>query len=205
MRGHRLRPRLVSIVCPAEEAWYGTDTNDTDRVLSFNGEVVAPETMEDPEKRKHFDLMAFVGRNSKEIRWPEIEGVAKELKSKHSKVGAIGYCYGGWAVFQLGGKGKDLVDCVSAAHPSLTTKEELANLAVPTQILSPETDQMYTPELKTYSNEVIPTLGIDYDYQYFPGVVHGFAVRGDPSDSTQKQALERAKNVSVNFFNQYLH
>jgi len=161
--------------------------------------------MEDPEKRKNFDIMAFLGRNGKEVRYPEMEKVVKEMKSKHSKNGAIGYCYGGWAVFQLGAKGKNLLDAISTAHPSMATKEEIANLGVPTQILAPETDQMYTPELKAYSNETIPTLGIDYDYQYFPGSTHGFAVRGDQSDPAQKKALERAKNVSVSFFNQYLH
>jgi dienelactone hydrolase len=89
----------------------------------------------DPEKRGQFDLMAFIGRNSKEIRFPEIEKTTKELKSKYKKVGAIGYCYGGWAVFQLGAKGKNLVDCISTAHPSLLTKEEIDAVGVPVQIL----------------------------------------------------------------------
>ena len=58
-------------------------------------------------KDKPFDLPAFIGRNSKEIRWPEISAAAKALKQEHGfkKVGAIGFCYGGWAVFQLGSKG----------------------------------------------------------------------------------------------------
>ena len=74
---------------------------------SFGGEVVTPETMDDPNKREAFDLMAFIGRNSKEKRFPEISEFAKALKKEHGfkKVGAIGFCYGGWAVFQLGVKG----------------------------------------------------------------------------------------------------
>jgi len=139
-----------------------------------------------------------IGRNSKEIRFPEIEACAKELKSTHKKVGAIGYCYGGWACFQLGGKGKSLVDAISVAHPSLLTKEEIDNVAVPVQILAPETDGMYTPELKVlrtprqrleYSNvcadnvekehtlKVLPERNIEFDYQYFPGLAHGFAAK----------------------------
>lgn len=53
------------------------------------------------------DLQSFIGRHSKEIRFPEISGCAKALKQDHGfkKVGAIGFCYGGWAVFQLGAKG----------------------------------------------------------------------------------------------------
>jgi len=48
----------------------------------------------------------------------------------------------------LGGAGKNLVDAISVAHPSLLTKEEIDNVAVPVQVLAPETDGMYTPELK---------------------------------------------------------
>ena len=54
-----------------------------------------------------FNVGEFIGRNSKEIRFPEIESCAKALKQElgFQKLGAIGFCYGGWAVFQLGAKG----------------------------------------------------------------------------------------------------
>lgn len=83
--------------------------------------------------------MAFIGRNGKEQRQPEIFAAAKELRSKYKKVGAIGYCYGGWACFRLAAKGQNLLDCVSVAHPSLLSKDEIDNLGVPVQILAPET------------------------------------------------------------------
>ena len=172
---------------------------------SFDGEIVSPDTLEDPEKRAKFDLMAFIGRNSKEKRFPEIEAVFKELRKTHKKIGAIGYCWGGWACFQLSAQGDQLVDCISTAHPSLATKEEISGIRTPVQILAPETDQMLTPELKEYCNTTIPTLGVDYDYQYFPGLSHGFAARGDPNVPAQKNGLERAKNAAVSFFVNYLH
>jgi dienelactone hydrolase len=68
---------------------------------SFDGEVVDPDAMSDPEKAKKFDVMAFIGRHNKEIRWPEIKNCAQELKKQYSKVAAIGFCYGGWACFKL--------------------------------------------------------------------------------------------------------
>ena len=61
---------------------------------SFGGEVIDAETLEDPEKRKNFDLMAFIGRNNKDIRWPEIKNTAQTLRKQYKKVGAIGFCYG---------------------------------------------------------------------------------------------------------------
>lgn len=70
---------------------------------SFGGEVVSPETM----KSGKFDVKAFIGRNSKSIRFPEVENCAKHLKQKNGfkRLGAIGFCWGGWAVFQLGARG----------------------------------------------------------------------------------------------------
>lgn len=47
------------------------------------------------------DLPAFLTRNSREIREPEIFAAAKELRGKYGKVGAVGFCWGGWAAFRL--------------------------------------------------------------------------------------------------------
>lgn len=173
-------------------------------LYSFDGEVVDPDAMSNPEKAKNFDVMAFIGRNSKDKRWPEIKAIAQELKKKHSKVAAIGFCYGGWAVFKLGAD-PSLVDCISTAHPSLLEVSEMENVKVPSQILAPEHDQMYTPELKQKTFEVMPKTGVKWEYIYFPGMAHGFAARGDPNNKDQKEGLERAKRSAVNFFNEFLH
>lgn len=101
--------------------------------------------------------------------------------------------------------GNNLVDCISTAHPSFLLTSEIDAVSVPVQILSPENDPLYTEDLKAYSNKVIPTLGIEYDYQYFPGLAHGFATRGDPNNDVQKKGLERAKNAVVYWFAQHLH
>ena len=64
---------------------------------SFGGEVVLPGTFEDPKKAEAFDLMAMLGRNSKERRQPEIFACAKALKEEHGfkKVGAVGFMVDG--------------------------------------------------------------------------------------------------------------
>lgn len=62
---------------------------------SFDGEVVPSDTLEDPQKREAFSVPAFVGRHSKEKRFPEVLACARALKSRFPKVGAVGFCYGG--------------------------------------------------------------------------------------------------------------
>ncbi|CAD0113208.1 unnamed protein product [Aureobasidium uvarum] len=173
--------------------------------VTVYGEVIEPAMMEDPEKRKNFDIMAFIGRNSKDKRFPEITANAKELKSNYKKVAAIGFCYGAWAVLRLAAKDSAIIDCAAVAHPSLLEESEIANIGVPVQFLVPETDPMFTPELKEFTLKTLPTLNIPFNYDYYPGLVHGFAVRGDQKDPKQKEGLERAKNSAVYWFKQYLH
>ena len=176
-----------------------SSTAQSSSVTAIAGTTAQWNKMGDPEELYSGKppLMDFIGRNSKQLRRPEILAAAKELKLKYNKVGAIGYCYGGWAVFQLGEKGNNLVDCISTAHPSFVDKREIEMLGVPIQILAPETDTQLTPELKEFCNRIIPTLGLDYAYEFFPGLAHGFATRGDPEIQVQKNGLERAKNSII--------
>lgn len=76
-------------------------------INSFGGEVITEEMIFDPEKFKNLDLQSYMQRNSKEARGPAVHDFAQKLKTEmgFKKVGAVGYCWGGWAAFQLGGKG----------------------------------------------------------------------------------------------------
>ncbi|PWY90183.1 endo-1,3-1,4-beta-D-glucanase [Aspergillus heteromorphus CBS 117.55] len=170
----------------------------------FGGEIVSPEVMDDPEKRAAFDIPAFIARNTKEQRFPEILACARALKDAYPKVGAIGFCYGGWAVFQLAAHGTELLSCISTAHPTFLSEAEIAACRTPAQILAPEHDQYLTPELKEYCNRVIPSLGVPYEYVYFPGMSHGFATRANLNNELQKAELARAKRAAVHWFNEWL-
>lgn len=98
-----------------------------------------------------------------------------------------------------------MVDCISTAHATWLTKSEIEDVAVPVQILAPEIDPEFTPELSEFCNRVISSLGVDYDCQYFPGLTHGFAVRGDRTNEAEMKGLERAKNAAVCWFKLWLH
>jgi len=181
----------------------------------FGGEVLPAEILRDNSQWSKLDIPAFTSRNTKEIREAEIVECTRALRTQygHKRVGAIGFCFGGWAVFRLGSKAHNnvsgqetkLVDCISTAHPTWLTKEEIENVGVPVQILAPEFDPVYTPELKEFSNKVIPTLGVPYDYQYFPGVAHAFAVRGDPGKDGERKGMVRAKNAAAYWMREWLH
>ncbi|KAF2237005.1 dienelactone hydrolase family protein [Viridothelium virens] len=184
---------------------YAKEANVTAYLPDFYaGDVVDPDTMDNPEKREKFNVGAFLGKHGKQTRGPEIFDAAKTLKSQYKKVAAIGFCWGAWGSLQVAAKGNNILDAVSVAHPSLLEKSEIENIGVPVQFLAPETDPQFTPELKQFTLETLPKLNVPFEYIYFPGLVHGFAAKADKNDPKQKDGLERAKNSAVNFFKQYL-
>jgi dienelactone hydrolase len=133
------------------------------------------------------------------------------------------HSFGGWAVFRLGAQvylpngtvkeAKDagnaegaipLVDAISTAHPSWLTKEDIAGTRVATQLIGPEHDMQLTPELKQFANETIPTLGVEYEYRYFPGQIHAFATKAEEKVPGEKQAANRAAKAVTGWFLQIL-
>jgi len=152
------------------------------------------------------DVPGFSAKNTREIREAEIFDCARALRQKYKKVGAVGFCFGGWAVFRLGAKEHQppLVDCITAGHPTWLTKKDIDEVAVPVQILAPEIDPVYTAELKTHSFETIIKLGVPFDYQHFPGVEHACFNRGDEKKPGEREAMVRGKNAAISWFKQNL-
>ena len=171
---------------------------------SFAGESLSFDALE-REAFGEIDLQGFLGRHGREQREPEIFACAKKLRAEYLKVGAVGYCYGGWAVFRLGAKWNDLVDCIVAGHPSLLTKEDIAAVDVPVQVQAPEFDPVYTLELKRYTFDTLQVNGVPFDFQYFPGVHHACLVRGSPKVEREREAMARGKNATVAWLRQFLH
>ncbi|OKL58048.1 hypothetical protein UA08_06809 [Talaromyces atroroseus] len=176
----------------------------------FGGEVIDSQALAE-EKWEQFDFEGFMQRNSRDIREPEIVECARALRRQYRKVGAVGYCYGGWAVFRLGAKEHHdnqhqtpLVDCISAGHPSLLTEKDIDEVAVPVQLLAPEMDPAYTPELKLHTFQTLLKLGVVFDYQHFSGVVHACLVRGDEHVPGEREAMVRGKNALVAWMRHFL-
>ncbi|KAJ5658175.1 dienelactone hydrolase family protein [Penicillium longicatenatum] len=174
----------------------------------FNGEVLDFDLIA-AEKFAELNLGAFIARNSREIREPEIFECARALKQDlgFKKVGAVGYCYGGWASFRLGAKehaDQPLVDCISVGHPSLLERKDVDEVNVPVQLLAPEIDMAFPMDFKMYALEKLLNLNLPFDYQHFPGVVHGCLVRGDEKKAGERAAMERGKDAAVAWFTRWL-
>ena len=189
----------------------------------FHGETLSlPHLLEG--RFAELDMAGFTARNGKEQRRHEIFAAAAALKIEKGvkKLGSVGFCFGGWAVFSLAAQrllpdgtvvaavgeanstysdgSVPLVDAISTAHPTWLTKQEIDNTRVPTQILAPEFDEAFSQELKDYACERVPKLGVEWNYRYFPGQVHAFATRGGLEVEGERRACERAKRGVVGWF-----
>jgi dienelactone hydrolase len=63
----------------------------------FGGEVLDRDALLEG-RWGDIDIKGFAERNSREVREKEIFEVARELKGRFGRVGAVGYCFGGWGV-----------------------------------------------------------------------------------------------------------
>lgn len=167
--------------------------------------MLPTEILMDMSQLYKIDMPRCISRNSKETREPELVRFATQLRSQYNRVGAIRFCWGGWAVFNLGARSNNgFVNCISTAHPSLLEETEVEQVGVPVQILAPENDFMSSPEITAFVNRVIPSLGVAYDYQHFSGAEHWFGTR-DEINSRECSAVVLAYGIIIDWSQLWLN
>ena len=75
---------------------YAAEVDATVYVPDFFGGEVLPFEPILAGRFHEVDFAGFLSRNSREIREPEIFEAGRALRQKFKKVGAIGFCFGGW-------------------------------------------------------------------------------------------------------------
>jgi dienelactone hydrolase len=186
---------------------YAQELNATVYVPDFFGGIVLPSDIICAGRWEELDLADFGQRNSRVNREPEIFECARVLRAQYKILAAIGYCFGGWAVFRLGAKEHQppLVDFITVGHPSWLTKQDIEEVAVPVQILAPERDPQFTPDLKAHSFHTFQKLGVAFEYHHFPGATHACFTRGDSMGSAaEKGAMLRGKYAFVHWVKQQM-
>lgn len=144
-------------------------------------------------------MAGFGARNARSIREPEIFAAATALRAQgYTSIGAVGYCFGGWAVMRLGSQSNtpSLVDVIVCAHPSWVTKADIDDITVPVQFLVPEIDAPFSDEMKAYAFQklVLEKKSVPFEYIHFPGMVHGCFTKGDEAVDGEREAMAKAKD-----------
>ncbi|KAI0405261.1 dienelactone hydrolase [Xylaria palmicola] len=190
---------------------YAREADVTVYVPDFFGGWVVDYALVEEDRFDKIDLAGMAKLNSREIRGPEMVACAKALKGEHGykRLGAIGFCYGGWAVCYLGSRARaaspPLVDAVSMGHPSWLVKEDFDDLTVPIQILAPEIDAAFPADLKAHAFATLLRLNLPFEYVHYPGIAHGGLVRGSEKAENEREAMAQAKDSAVAWLRKYLH
>ncbi|KAH8176526.1 dienelactone hydrolase family protein [Sarocladium implicatum] len=143
------------------------------------------------------DMPGLMSRNGRPQREPEIFKCAKELRGRYDFVAAIGFCYGGWAVFRLGGSESPLIDCGIVGHPSLLTEDDIEAMRAPLQVLAPEHDEPFNEKLRLLTWQTLQKNKVSFDWHFMPGMLHGCLTRGDETVEGEREAVVRGKEAVV--------
>jgi len=170
----------------------------------FEGDAVPIEVV---TEKKAFDFMKWKEGHSKEKVRPLFLAVIKDLKENHgiTNIVSTGYCYGGWCSIELAAT--DLVDGAVMAHPSaMEVPKDIENVKKPCLFLCAEEDHSFPKASLEASKEILEKKGIPNVFEFYPGTVHGFAVRGpDDANPVVQKAAQDAKDAAVAFFKKYLN
>ncbi|SCV74626.1 BQ2448_7655 [Microbotryum intermedium] len=175
-----------------------------------------------------FDLMAWIGKHGKAETYPHVLKTIEGLKQQGVKeFAATGYCFGArWVVDAvLDG----LLKVAIVSHPSLLKPDEdlpaIKAKSIPFLWNTCETDQLVRETTNTWNScsfGVVAKFDLDsslvqwpkecqekadevfkgdknYQRNYYAGVAHGFAIRGDPKDEKSRKAKEDSFESSVKF------
>lgn len=127
------------------------------------------------------------------------------LRAGATKVGMIGYCYGGSPIFMIAKK-EGIIDTFVAAHSQVSVPADIRANKVPGLIIAAEADFAFSDKARAQAQEIIEkeNLGDKMRVKYFPGTFHGFAVRGDDKVELIKKAKEEAFHDASQWFKQHL-
>ena len=162
----------------------------------FGGEKLDEELVKQG-RFAELDMPSFMSRNGRVQREEEIFKCAKQLRERYDFVAAIGFCYGGWAVFRLGSSEASLIDCGIVGHPSLVTEDDVAAMRAPLQVLAPEHDVVFNEQLRLYTWQTLQKNKLRFDWQFMPGVSHGCLTKGDERIEGEREAMVRGKEAAV--------
>ncbi|KAF8998492.1 chlorocatechol-degradation protein [Cyathus striatus] len=166
----------------------------------FNGDYVPADAMHG----KNFDGSAWLKRHGPAQIQPPLDNVISALKLQGVTIfGAAGYCMG--ARYALNLAFKNIISVAVCSHPSLIKVPSdfeiyKSTSKAPLLINSCTIDEWFPPHAQEKADEVMRSFKPGYKREYWEGCTHGFAVRGDMSDSKVKAGKEGAFNAAVAWF-----
>lgn len=119
----------------------------------------------------------------------------------NGKLGAVGFCFGGYIVNYLAAVDSDLLSAGVPFYGTPATSELRKNIRSPLMIQLAELDQRVNKSWPEYEKD-LKTLGVNYKMYLYKNANHGF--HNDSTQRYDKENAELAWSRSVEFFKQHL-
>ncbi|POY76206.1 hypothetical protein BMF94_0401 [Rhodotorula taiwanensis] len=177
----------------------------------FNGEYMPQSELKPPggggptpaaqEWRKKYSIDA--------VR-PGVEAFCRALKSDEigfSRIGFVGYCYGGILAVLLASQDGP-VDASVCAHPGKLDLADWERVREPLALVLAEKDHIFD-EQKPQALSILDNLAENKNvpirvYSDHPGTTHGFGCRPDLEDEAVRKAWDKAALETVAWFAEHL-
>lgn len=155
--------------------------------VDMYGKGIRPQTHEEAAQQ------AGIYKNDRGLMRERINAALAVLKEhplvEKSKMGAIGYCFGGTTVLELARSGAD-VKGVASFHGSLSTPNAADAKNIKGKVfVAHGADDSFVPaeEVAAFKKEMADA-GVDLRFESYPGAVHSFTVKEAGNDPSQGMA-----------------
>ncbi|KAM0721660.1 hypothetical protein Q7P37_002585 [Cladosporium fusiforme] len=155
-------------------------------------------------------------RHREAVARPVIEAFITAVRSLPGteKVGVVGFCWGGrYAILAAqkpfsGGAGRG-VDAAYSAHPSLCAiPGDFEDVSVPLSIALGQRDsylgETEIGKIQEVMDRKREASGYEGEVVVYKDQVHGFALRGDQENESEKKALDDAAKQGIDWFKKFL-
>lgn len=158
-------------------------------------------------------MLPFKFRNDPPRVYPRVKQWMDNFRcaqDKNCKVGAVGFCWGGYHVSRLAHgelavNGSTIIDVAFTAHPSeLKLPEDIQHIKLPYSVAIGDVDFAMSIEDVGRMQRILKESGSDSEVVVIPDAKHGFAVRADPNDKAAAAMAEQALEQAVSWFKKYL-
>jgi len=129
---------------------------------------------------------------------------AKFLKShnlSNGKLGAVGFCFGGYVVNMLAAAIPDTLDAGVPFYGTPAAEEIRKDIKAPLLIQLAELDKRVNASWPDYEED-LKAHGVDYQMHMYPGANHGF--HNDSTSRFDEKNAELAWERTLSFFNKHL-
>jgi dienelactone hydrolase len=133
------------------------------------------KTAEDPESAQNLAMPFYKDPSlSKKRLDPAIDLLKTYSQTNNSKIGAIGYCFGGYVVLNAAKLGADLVGVVSFHGGLGGAKPENGKVKAEMLICHGAEDPMANPDVEQFKKDMNDA-NVDYTFQVYADATHAFS------------------------------